>query len=338
MKSVFRFSLALSACLLLIAPVAFGQTTGTIQGTINGTDGRPLPGVTVEASSPSLQGTRTSVTGNDGNFRFVSLAPGTYKVRASLSGFTTVERTTTVKLDSAATVTMSLQVSAKEELVVTGEAPVVDSTTAESGLQIRQETAQKLPVGRNYASVVAIQPSVATDQSETQGRALAFSIYGATSVENSYLVDGINTTNVIKGFEGKALSQEFIEEVQVKSSGYEAEYGRATGGVVNVVTKSGGNQFHGDAFGYFTEKGTTANYKGYSAIVENADGTNFANNGTDAEYVVDRSQHEPAGLRRRPRRLHDEGPHLVLRRVQPRHLQPGSDHQHRVRAAVWHGR
>ncbi|HEY4230057.1 MAG TPA: carboxypeptidase regulatory-like domain-containing protein, partial [Thermoanaerobaculia bacterium] len=267
MKSVFRFSLALSACLLLIAPVAFGQTTGEITGTIAGTDGRPLPGVTVEATSPSLQGTRVSVTGNDGNFRFISLPPGSYKIKGSLSGFTTVEKLATVRLDSAITVQMQLQVSAKEELVVTGEAPVVDTTSAESGTNVRQEIAQKLPVGRNYSTVVAIQPGVATDQSETQGRGGSsnptgggWTIYGATSVENSYLVDGVNTTNVIKGLQGKALSQEFIEEVQVKSSGYEAEYGRSTGGVINVVTKSGGNDFHGDAFGYFDTKGLTADY------------------------------------------------------------------------------
>ncbi|MEP6992895.1 MAG: carboxypeptidase regulatory-like domain-containing protein [Acidobacteriota bacterium] len=297
MRSAFRFSLALSVCLLLVAPVVFGQTTGEIQGTVNGTDGRPLPGVTVEASSPSLQGTRVSVTGNDGVFRFISLPPGVYKVRGNLSGFTTVERTATVKLDSAIVVQMQLQVSAKEELVVTGEAPVVDSTSAESGTNIRQEIAQKLPVGRNYSSVVAIQPGVATDQAETQGRGGSsnptgggFTIYGATSVENSYLVDGVNTTNVIKGFQGKALSQEFIEEVQVKSSGYEPEYGRSTGGVINVVTKSGGNDFHGDAFGYFDTKGLTADYKGFSDVVFNADETNFTNSGTDAEYVVDRSQ------------------------------------------------
>jgi len=275
MKSVNRFSswVLLAVGLLLIAPVAFAQTTGEITGTVSGTDGRPLPGVTVEASSPSLQGTRVSVTGNDGTFRFISLPPGSYKVKGSLSGFTTVEKLATVKLDSAIQVQMQLQVSAKEELVVTGEAPVVDTTSAESGTNIRQEVAQKLPVGRNYSSVVAIQPGVNTDQAETQGRGGStnptgggWTIYGATSVENSYLVDGVNTTNVIKGFQGKQLSQEFIEEVQVKSSGYEAEYGRSTGGVINVITKSGGNDFHGDAFGYFNTKGLTANYKGFSDI------------------------------------------------------------------------
>jgi|KBSSwiStaDraftv2_1062776.scaffolds.fasta_scaffold09525_4 outer membrane receptor protein involved in Fe transport len=301
MKSVNRFSswVLLAVGLLLIAPVAFAQTTGEITGTVSGTDGRPLPGVTVEASSPSLQGTRVSVTGNDGTFRFISLPPGSYKVKGSLSGFTTVEKLATVKLDSAIQVQMQLQVSAKEELVVTGEAPVVDTTSAESGTNIRQEVAQKLPVGRNYSSVVAIQPGVNTDQAETQGRGGStnptgggWTIYGATSVENSYLVDGVNTTNVIKGFQGKQLSQEFIEEVQVKSSGYEAEYGRSTGGVINVITKSGGNDFHGDAFGYFNTKGLTANYKGFSDIQFNADGTNFVNNGTDGEAVVDRSQQD----------------------------------------------
>ena len=299
MKAAIRFGLVVSIGLLLIAPVAFAQTTGEITGTVMGTDGRPLPGVTVEASSSSLQGTRVSVTGNDGTFRFISLPPGSYKVKGSLSGFTTVEKLATVKLDAAVNVAMQLQVSAKEELVVTGEAPVVDTTSAESGTNIRQEVAQKLPVGRNYSSVVAIQPGVGIDQSETQGRGGStnptgggWTIYGATSVENSYLVDGVNTTNVIKGFQGKALSQEFIEEVQVKSSGYEAEYGRSLGGVINVVTKSGGNEFHGDAFGYFDTKGLTADYKGFSNVQFNADQSNFSNSGTDTEYVVDRSQQD----------------------------------------------
>src|SRR5262249_16741229 len=134
MRRVFRrlsIGQLVAWSLLLIASVAFGQTTGEITGTVMGTDGRPLPGVTVETTSPSLQGTRVSVTGNDGTFRFISLPPGSYKVKGSLSGFTTVEKLATVKLDAAVQVAIQLQVSAKEELVVTGEAPVVDTTSAE---------------------------------------------------------------------------------------------------------------------------------------------------------------------------------------------------------------
>ena len=76
-------------------------------------------------------------------------------------------------------------------------------------------------------------------------------VYGATSLENQYIIDGVNTTGIKLGNQGKTLNQEFVQEVEVKTGGYEAEYGRALGGVINVVTKSGGNEFHGDAFGYY---------------------------------------------------------------------------------------
>ncbi|MEP6801399.1 MAG: TonB-dependent receptor plug domain-containing protein, partial [Acidobacteriota bacterium] len=103
-------------------------------------------------------------------------------------------------------------------------------------------------------SIVQSQPGVQTDYGETQGRSLALSVYGSTSAENLFIVDGVNTTNVIKGFQGKSLNPEFIQEVEVKTGGYQAEYGRNTGGVINVITKSGGNEFHGDVFGYYNNK------------------------------------------------------------------------------------
>src|SRR5207237_3613001 len=98
---------------------------------------------------------------------------------------------------------------------------------------------------------VRANPGVNVDRGENQGRALSLTIYGATSVENQYIIDGVNTTNVIKGFQGKAINGEFIQEVEVKTGGYQAEYGRALGGVINVITKSGGNDFHGDGFVYY---------------------------------------------------------------------------------------
>ena len=99
------------------------------------------------------------------------------------------------------------------------------------------------------------QPGVQADFGETQGRSLAISIYGSTSSENLFLIDGVNTTNVIKGFQGKDINNEFVQEVEVKTGGYQAEYGRNTGGVINVITKSGGNEFHGGAFGYYNDTG-----------------------------------------------------------------------------------
>ena len=139
-----------------------------------------------------------------------------------------------------------------------GEVPLVDVTSTTTGTNYTSQVIAKLPVARNYADIVRANPGVSTDRGETQGRSLALSIYGATSVENQWIIDGINTTNVIKGFQGKAINNEFIEEVEVKTGGYQAEYGRALGGIINVITKSGGNQFRGDAFVYYETENTRA--------------------------------------------------------------------------------
>ncbi|MGA7991939.1 MAG: TonB-dependent receptor [Thermoanaerobaculia bacterium] len=247
----------------LTASPVLSQTTGGIEGTVLDANEAPLPGASVELKSPSLQGTRSAVSNSAGRFRFPAIPPGTYTVTCSLTGFRKVEHNfVKVSLDTTATVMFRMEISLKQEIVVTSEAPVVDTADAGNGINIRQEVVQRLPLGRNYAQAVEINPGVSIDPADTQGRALAFSIYGATSIENQYLVDGVNTTNIIRGFQGKALNSEFVEEVQIKAGGYEAEYGRAMGGIINVVTKSGGNEFKGDAFGYFTSKSLTAARKG----------------------------------------------------------------------------
>jgi outer membrane receptor protein involved in Fe transport len=259
MKSVYRFTLALSVCLLVLAPVAvFAQTTGTVDGTVTDQSNAPLPGVTVELTSPNLQGTRTAVTSADGRYRFPAVPPGPYRVTAELAGFGKVEKRATVTLDSTATVNLSLQLSTTAEVTVTGEAPLVDVASTTTGSNYSAKVIDKLPLGRNYADVVFTQPGVQADFGETQGRSLAISIYGSTSSENLFLIDGVNTTNVIKGFQGKDINNEFIQEVEVKTGGYQAEYGRNTGGVVNVITKSGGNEFHGGVFGYYNDTGMRA--------------------------------------------------------------------------------
>src|SRR5262245_65622555 len=104
MKSGYRFTLVLAACLLLFAPFVVAQTTGTIEGQVTDQNGGALPGVTVEITSPNLQGTRVATTGNDGRYRFVSLPPGAYKVTANLSGMGTSQKNATVPLASTATV------------------------------------------------------------------------------------------------------------------------------------------------------------------------------------------------------------------------------------------
>ncbi len=251
--------LVFSICLLLVAPVAvLAQTTGTVEGTVTDQSGAALPGVTVEIASPSLQGIRTAATAEDGRFRFPSLPPGEYRVTASLTDFGKVQKKATVTLDATTMVNLQLNLSTTAEVTVTGEAPIVDTTATTTGSNYGAKIIDKLPVGRNYADIVFAQPGVQADFGLTRGRSLAISIYGSTSAENLFLIDGVNTTSVILGVQGKDINTEFIQEVEVKTGGYQAEYGRNTGGVVNVITRSGGNEFHGGIFGYYNDTGMRA--------------------------------------------------------------------------------
>jgi hypothetical protein len=255
---VSRFAVRSVSALLLAALPASGQTTGLIVGGIFDSAGAPLPGVTVEASSESLQGVRAVTTAADGAFRFPAVPPGSYRIRATLSGFRPVEAAATVSLDATVTVDLKLDVSAEEQVIVSGAAPLIDATSTTTGTNYTTDVITHLPVGRNYADIVRSNPGVGTDRGSTEGRSLALAIYGATSAENQWIIDGVNTTNVFKGVQGKALNNEFVQEVEVKTGGYQAEYGRALGGVVNVITKSGGNTFHGDGFIYYDSTGTAA--------------------------------------------------------------------------------
>ena len=251
MGTPFRRFLLSSLGALAIASLGLAQTTGSIIGTVTDTDGKPLPGVTVEGTSPNLQGSRTAVTSGDGLYRLASLPPGVYKVTGTLTGLGKVEKSTTVALDATSTVNLQLSLTTQASVTVTGETPLVDTTSTTGGTNYTSKVMEKLPLGAITRRSSARTRASTPDQGDTQGRAVSLTIYGATSVENQYIIDGVNTTNVISGFQGKAINSEFIQEVEVKTGGYQAEYGRAMGGVVNVITKSGGNEFHGDGFGYF---------------------------------------------------------------------------------------
>jgi hypothetical protein len=250
--------LFLTGSLLIFCTAVLAQTTGDIAGRIEDLSGVALSGVTVEARSPSLQGIRMGVSSRDGVYRFPGVPPGLYSIKAGLSGFDPAEETVRVALDATATLDLTLRLSVREDVLVSGDATLVDVTSTTGGASYTNKIIARLPVARNYADVVRSNPGVFVDRGDTQGRSLALSIYGATSVENQWIIDGINTTNVIRGFQGKAINNEFVQEVEVKTGGYQAEYGRALGGVINVITKSGGNSFHGDAFVYYDSQDTKA--------------------------------------------------------------------------------
>ncbi len=259
-----RAPFLLSTLVLFLAsgPLALSQTTGAIQGTVTDASGGVLQGASVEARSANLQGIRSATTGSRGDFRLPALPPGTYTVKASLPGFASVEKTAYVQLDSMATVDLSLEVSTEEKVLVTGEAPLIDLASTATGSSFTAKVLERMSIGRNYAEIALSQPGVITDTSQNLAglgeRVVNLAVQGSTSLENLYIIDGVNTTNVIRGFQGKAINPETMQEVEIKTGGYQAEYGRAMGGVVNVVTKSGGNEFHGDAFGYYNAESMRA--------------------------------------------------------------------------------
>ncbi len=235
----------LGAVLLVSCLPGLAQTTGNIGGKVVDTANGPLPGATMEARSPALQGSRRTTSDAAGNFHFPLLPPGTYVVSARLGGFKDAQQLgVRVDLGGAARVPMTLVLAAAAAVEVSGEVPLIDTSSTRIGVSMNANVISRLPLGRNYASVTTTVAGTGQD-------AVGFTIYGATGLENQYLIDGINTTGVRFGNQGKSLNAEFIQEVEVRTGGYEAEFGQVIGGNINVVTKSGGNEFHGGVFGYY---------------------------------------------------------------------------------------
>src|SRR6266550_7410367 len=260
---MFRLRSFLAAALLLLCTSLLAQTTGDLEGKVTDSTGAALPGVTIEARSRALQGARSVSTGFDGTYRFALLPPGDYNVTFKLEGLAPETRknvTVSLGKDTSLDVTMK-PAAMSAEIVVSAAAPVLDTSSTTLGTNLNTRTIETLPTGRNYASIVQVTPGVTSDANPGNPSQSTISVYGSSGAENAFFIDGVNTTNVEYGFQGKELNFEFINEVDVKTGGYEAEYGRSTGGIINVVTKSGGNNFSGDAFGYYDNDSLQANAK-----------------------------------------------------------------------------
>jgi len=239
-----RMLLALAAALLPAA--ASAAPAGRLIGTVRGPDGGALPGVTVTVSSPALiGGPRSTESGADGSFAFPALDPGVYTVEVELSGFRPAALAgVRVTLDHAVVVFPRLELGElREAVTVTAERPVVDPTQVAAGQVFTAEFVDRSSIGaddRNYQSVVGSAAGTITTEITADPK-----VFGSTIGENVYLVDGLDTTDPYTATYGTNFNFDAIQEVSFLAAGFEAEYGRATGGVVNVVTKSGGNAFHG---------------------------------------------------------------------------------------------
>jgi outer membrane receptor protein involved in Fe transport len=254
---MMRHKVLLLLALLLVATAPlFGQaaTSGGVTGMVTDSSGAALPGVTVELSGVAMQGTRTDLTDSKGQFRFNNVPPGeNYKLTATLSGFAPVTKNINrIYLGQQATVDVTMRAAVAEAITVTAEAPLVDVTKTTTGVNITASQFQTLPTARNFQQLTVIAPGVTLEMGEHDARFQNSPNVGASSApENNYIIDGLSTTDPRFGTSGTNLTMNFVEEVQVMTGGYAAEYGRSTGGVFNVITKSGGNEFHGDVFGYY---------------------------------------------------------------------------------------
>ncbi len=250
-----RYLLALVCvgALLCAWPALAQEQTGSIQGTVKDSSGAVLPGVTVEAKSPQMVGAATAVTDGQGIYRFPALPPGTYTITATLQGFTPGKvDSATLALGQLLSVNVTLSVGTVSETVqVKGEAPLIDTKQNATFSTIQQEAIDRIPKGRDFQTILKTAPG-AQDESKAGGT----QVDGASGTENRFILDGMDTTNPSNGLSGKTLLLDFIQEVQVKSSGYNAEFGGATGGVVSAITKSGSNAIRGQFGSYYqTNKG-----------------------------------------------------------------------------------
>ncbi len=235
-----------SVVVLMVGGVGTTQTTrGDIRGRVVDEAGAMLPGVKVSLESPALIGTPDTVTDADGAFKFLVLPPGTYAATFSLAGYQ-IQQQPNIKvgIDTTVRLKVTMTPAFSDEIFVSAGSPLVNTSDTTVGIELSYDFYMDLPMARNYAAVAAVTPG---SQDDLSGQ----TFYGSTGAENAYYIDGANTTEIEHGVQGMELNFEFIDEVQVKAGAYSAEYGHATGGLVNVITKSGGDEFHGDVFGYF---------------------------------------------------------------------------------------
>ena len=221
--------------------LAQGRQTGAIRGDVVDAQGLVLPGVTVTVSSGALQGARTTVTGANGDYQIVALPPGDYLVRFELDGFESVEETAPVPLGGDVGVNATMPLAGVTEAV---EVVAVVSTPLESteiGANLTATEINALPMGRSLFRIAELQPGL-TDNSPNSGQLV---INGAFAYDNVFLVDGVDVNDNLFANANNLYIEDAVEETQVLTSGISAEYGRFSGGVINTITKSGGNDFSG---------------------------------------------------------------------------------------------
>ena len=234
---------ALLAAVVLAAVPLRAQTnpTGTISGKVTDQEGLPVPGATVTVQSPALQGTRSATTSANGDYIIPFLPAGDYEVTTELTGFKTIKQRTRVSPTESVTVSPTLSVSTvSETITVTGHVTEEFGQKAEVATKFKQDLIDKLPSTRTFVDAARLAPGV-----ENTGPNGGLAINGAMSFESLYIVNGVVVNENIRGQALDLFIEDALQETTITTGAISAEYGRFQGGVVQAITKSGGNEFSG---------------------------------------------------------------------------------------------
>ena len=249
-----RLSAIVLVALLAAAAPLLAQTTGSVSGTIKDNSGAVVPGVSVTVENVETKATRTAVTGDSGTYQIALLPPGRYRVRADLQGFRSEERDLTLVVSQNARFDFAMNLGSLEETItVQAAAPLVDTRDAAMGQVVDQVKIVELPLnGRNFRDLGLIAPGV---QQQTQASGLAtrgggLYINGARIYDNNYLLDGFDNNDTTTGEILTFPSPDAIQEFKVLGASYGAEYGFASGGIISLISKSGGAAYRGNVFGF----------------------------------------------------------------------------------------
>src|SRR4030095_5105311 len=261
---------------------AFAQdNSGSIQGKVKDEKGGAIVGAEGTATSPALVRPQTTTTDSQGSYSFSALRPGLYSVTASQSGFSTVKK-------EDINVVVGAQLKLDLELPVGGVAgsvTIVSSSEAiaftliHTATNITEQFIENTPKGRGFNSILTVAPGVifdtragsagagmtGTNGNNPPGGGGGYSVNGASGSENAFVIDGVEVSNVRNAALGResAIPPEFVREVQVQSGGFDAQYGGATGGVINVITKGGSDEFHGEGSVLFTNSLLNSRVRGF---------------------------------------------------------------------------
>jgi hypothetical protein len=273
MKSALKsLSYLFAVLLILVGTVTIGlsqETTGSLQGTVKDPSGAVIPSAKVTVTTPTLVGGKSTVTDGKGYYHFSNLPPGNYVITVDAKGFTTLKREgVVIEVGHSPSVDLPMSVGAESTVVeVSAQGPEIDVTATSTTTNLTQNVIDNIPHGASFQSAIQFAPMARNEPlmgatptmggngtggsspgNASSGSKNGYSIGGASDSENDYLVEGQETADIIGGFTHTSVPFDFIEEMSVKTSGVDAEFRGALGGVVNVVMKKGTNNWHGSVF------------------------------------------------------------------------------------------